>query len=58
MLSCYKATVLISLSHERRLLFRETVSLHMHLMLCSMCRRFNENNATISKAMHEFTKQP
>jgi hypothetical protein len=58
MLSCYKATQLISLSQERPLVFTERTSLRFHLAMCSVCRRFNKNNATISKAMKEFSKQP
>jgi hypothetical protein len=58
MFSCYKATQLISLSQERPLVFAERTSLKMHLAMCSICRRFNKNNDTISKAMKEFTKQP
>ena len=46
MLSCYKATVLISLSHER------------HMLMCSVCRNFRDNSKTLSKAMAEFNKQP
>jgi hypothetical protein len=56
MLSCYKTTQLISLSHERPLVLRERASMRVHLLLCSICRRFNKNNKTLSKAMHEFTK--
>ncbi len=57
MLSCYKTTQLISLSQERPLALSEHASLRMHLVLCSICRRFNKNNATLSKAMREFAKQ-
>lgn len=58
MLSCYKATALISLSHERPLVFREKASLRIHLMMCSICRNFRNNSKTLSKAMAEFAKQP
>jgi hypothetical protein len=58
MLSCYKTTQLISLSQERPLAFNERASMRVHLVLCSICRRFNKNNATLSKAMREFAKQP
>lgn len=58
MLSCYKATALISLSHERPLVLREKASLRLHLMMCSMCRNFQTNSKTLSKAMAEFTKVP
>ena len=58
MFSCYKATQLISLSNERPLAFREQASLRIHLMICSMCRNFQTNSKTLSKAMAEFTKLP
>ena len=58
MLSCYKATVLISLSHERPLAFSEKLALNSHLLLCSACRNFRDNSKTLSKAMAEFNKQP
>ena len=58
MLSCYKATALISLSHERPLVLREKASLRLHLTICSMCRNFQANSKSLSKAMAEFTKLP
>lgn len=58
MLSCFKATQLISLSNERPLVFTEKVSLQGHLLICSMCRNFRDNSKTLSKAMAEFRKQP
>jgi len=58
MLSCYKATALISLSHERPLLLKEKAAQHMHLLMCSACRNFQENSLTLSKAMAEFGRQP
>ena len=58
MLSCYKATALISLAHERPLLFTEKASLRLHTLLCSACRHFQKNTATLSQAMGEFRKLP
>lgn len=58
MLSCYKATALISLSHERPLVFREKASLRLHLMICSMCRNFQAISKTLCKAMAKFTRLP
>ena len=57
MLSCYKATALISLSHERPLLFKEKASLRVHTLLCAACRNFQKNTATLSKAMVAYTQQ-
>lgn len=56
MLSCFKATQLISLSHERPLLFKEKASLRMHLTICSMCRNFRNNTHLLSKAMVAYTR--
>ena len=57
MLSCFKATQYISLSHERQLVFSEKAALRFHITLCSACRKFNKNSKTLSKAMAEFAKQ-
>lgn len=40
MLSCKEASVLVSLSCERRLTWRETMALKMHLLMCQACTRF------------------
>ena len=58
MLSCFKATQLISLSNERPLAFKEKAALRMHLLMCSACRNLKKNSAMLGKAMTEFTKQP
>lgn len=58
MFSCYKATALTSLSHERPLLFKEKMSLRVHTLICTGCRNFQKNTAILSKAMTEFRKQP
>ncbi len=58
MLSCFKATQLISLSNERPLAFKEKAALRMHLLICSMCRNYQTNSKTLGKAMEEFTKLP
>lgn len=57
MLSCFKATALISLAHERPLVFTERAALRVHTLLCSACRNFQNNSRTLSKAMAEYTKQ-
>jgi hypothetical protein len=58
MLSCFKATALISLAHERPLLLKERAALRMHTLMCSACRNFQKNSVTLSKAMAEYSKQP
>jgi len=56
MLSCFKATQLISLSNERPLVLKEKATLRMHLLICSMCRNFRNNSKTLSKTMQAYTK--
>lgn len=58
MLSCFKATQLISLSNERPLAFKEKAALRMHLLMCSACRNFKKNSTILGNLMTEFTKQP
>lgn len=58
MMSCYKASQLISQAHERPLLFKERAALRVHTLICSACRNFQKNSRTLSTAMTEFTKQP
>jgi len=47
MLSCKDASQLVSQSLDRKLLLRELIMLRLHLMLCSMCRRFEIQMANI-----------
>lgn len=42
MMSCYKASQLISQAHERPLLFKERAALRMHTLICSACRNFQK----------------
>ncbi len=48
--SCEKATLLISKREEGKLTFNEKVRLRFHLVLCIMCRSFEKQTATLSKA--------
>ena len=47
MLSCKQSSQLLSQSLDRKLLRRELIALRLHLMLCSMCRRFGQQVAGI-----------
>ncbi|MEY3360112.1 MAG: hypothetical protein RI923_1372 [Pseudomonadota bacterium] len=58
MLSCFKATQLISLSHERPLVFSEKAALRIHLLMCSACRNFQKNSMTLHTSMQTFKKLP
>ncbi|HZV61091.1 MAG TPA: zf-HC2 domain-containing protein [Methylophilaceae bacterium] len=42
MLSCKQSSQLLSQALDRKLLRRELMALRLHLMLCSMCRRFGQ----------------
>jgi len=41
MLSCKQASQLISQSLDRRISWRERISLRLHLVVCDFCRRFS-----------------
>ncbi|HMO15898.1 MAG TPA: hypothetical protein PKD64_17885 [Pirellulaceae bacterium] len=43
MLNCKETTKLISDSLDRKLTFRERMGLWLHMMMCSLCRRFRSN---------------
>lgn len=40
MLSCKQASQLLSQKMDRKLMWHERFALHLHLMVCDMCRRF------------------
>ncbi|QBG48721.1 zf-HC2 domain-containing protein [Verrucomicrobia bacterium S94] len=40
MLSCKEVSRLISESLDRKLPFRQRIGVRMHLMMCSLCRRY------------------
>lgn len=48
-LSCKKATWLISLKEEGKLTFTQKIQLRMHLAVCSMCKLFEKQTLFISK---------
>ncbi len=50
MLNCKDMTKLISDSLDRKISFRQRMELWMHIMMCSMCRRFWSN----ARAMRRF----
>ncbi|MEO6231554.1 MAG: hypothetical protein ABJB11_03135 [Ferruginibacter sp.] len=47
-LSCKRATYLISLKEEGKLSFRQRMQLRTHLSICSMCKKFEKQTAFIS----------
>ncbi len=54
MLSCKKASVLISQSLERELTKPERWSLKFHLMICKYCKRFQQQISIINKTLKNF----
>lgn len=50
MISCRKASELISLSMDRPLALRERLALGLHLCACSMCRAYRRQAAFIRAA--------
>ncbi|MCA9290348.1 MAG: zf-HC2 domain-containing protein [Phycisphaerales bacterium] len=53
MLSCRRATQLISLGLDRPLTFGERCSLRLHLLICSACRCYRRHLATMRGEMDE-----
>lgn len=57
MLSCKQASQLLSQSLDRNLSRRELIGLRLHLMLCSMCRRFGRQVMGIRSMLRRFRQQ-
>lgn len=49
MISCKKATLLVSKKEEKRLSWLEKWQLRAHMALCSVCRRFEEQSGFIGR---------
>lgn len=47
--SCKKTSTLLSISKEKPLTFSEKVGVRTHILLCTKCRQFEKNLATLSK---------
>lgn len=56
MLNCREATRLFSESQERKLDFRERMSLKMHSTMCSGCRNFGDQMKTLRLAARAYAK--
>lgn len=57
MLTCHQASQLLSQSLDRKLTRRELIRLGLHLMLCSMCRRFGQQVAGIRALLRRYRQQ-
>lgn len=51
MLSCREATRLMNLSMERRLTWRQQLSLYWHLRACRLCRRYRRQLQVLDSAL-------
>ena len=57
-ISCKKATYLLSKKEENKLSWLEKITLHGHLAMCSLCRKFEQQTGFIIlnvKHAHEHT---
>ncbi|WP_417617055.1 zf-HC2 domain-containing protein [Oceanisphaera sp.] len=58
MLSCHKATRLMSEGQERPLSKFERFSLAMHTMMCNGCRQFERQLPVLRSFAHTFAHRP
>jgi hypothetical protein len=54
MISCKEATNYISRKEEGKLTIRQRWQLWQHLVVCTFCRLFYQQNKTIVKNIHHF----
>lgn len=56
MLSCKQASRLVSQSLDRRLNWRERLSLKLHLAICDACRQFSRQIGWMRTALRHFAR--
>ena len=56
MINCAEASRLLSQAMECPLGRKERAMLRLHLLICSMCRKFDKQLAFMRKAMKQYTK--
>lgn len=54
MMNCRQATAIISRSLEQKLTYSEQLGLKFHLLLCSRCRCFRQNNYKLSQLVKDY----
>jgi hypothetical protein len=54
MRSCKETAALMSKSSQAELTAWEWLGLHMHLLVCRVCRGHQRNNQILSQAIHKF----
>lgn len=57
MKNCQEITELISLSNEKKLTFQQRCAVKIHLLFCSYCRAFKQNDQHIKRLMLEFKEK-
>lgn len=57
MLTCQRATKLLSEQLDRPLSFGERTSLKLHLLMCRGCSNFGEQMSTIRRLTREYSAQ-
>lgn len=57
MISCKKATHLISKSMEEKLSFKEELSLKVHLFICEFCEQFKKQVGLFRNALNQEDRQ-
>lgn len=56
MLNCREVTHLYSEAQERKLTFKEKVSLKVHIMMCTGCRNFGDQMQTLRQIARDYAK--
>jgi len=57
MLSCKEVSRLVSDSLDRDLSFRQRMGVRLHLMMCGMCRAYEQQVLLLRKIVHQYGKQ-
>lgn len=57
MLTCKQTSVLVSLSYDRHLSWREWLGVRMHLMICSACASFKRQMDFLRVAVRRFVQK-
>ncbi len=59
MLTCKQTARLVSLSHDKRLSWRERLGVRLHLLVCDACRNFRRQMLFLRDATRRFAlEQP
>lgn len=53
MVSCKKATFLLSKKEENKLSWLDGIRLKSHMLMCELCRRFEKQSEFIAKHAHQ-----